>query len=92
MFDFLKDISRMWVWALMCLVTSTLLWHYYPAQLSNVLAKLNLLSLAAFAGYWLDRTAFQDRVHRQIGMGLYASWLRRAMIIVGTMLATALAL
>lgn len=68
--------------------------------------KLTLIHYGAVLGYWIDRTAFPDgrpstlgsdnqddkwTKDDVLGLVLVGSWLRRAVVIVGTMVAIALA-
>ena len=65
----------------------------YPHQAGTVLLKVNLLALAAWAGYWIDRSAFPyARPGDLLGPERSAAAMRRAVIIAGAMLSMALAL
>jgi hypothetical protein len=54
-----------------------------------ILWKVGHLNLAAFLGYWIDRSSFRDRITARSDSMLH---LRRALIIGLTMIAFALAL
>lgn len=66
----------------------------FPHQIGVVLSKVNLLSMAAIGGYWIDRTAAtpERRPHLLVGMDRSVAEMRRALIIAATMLSMALAL
>ncbi len=82
-------ITRMWQWAILSLCTSVAIFVAYPHQLGVVLFKLNLLSVAAWLGYWIDRAAFRNRITPASSTG---EQLRRAVVIGTTMLAMSIAL
>lgn len=87
------DSGRMGAWGYLALLTSIGLFVLYPHQLGTVLMKANLLALAAWAGYWIDRSAFPyARPGDLIGPERSAAATRRAVIIAGAMLSMALAL
>jgi hypothetical protein len=93
--DMLKsnDAGRMRWWLWLALATSLLVLALFPHQIGTVLAKANLLTLAAWAGYWIDRSAFPyARPGDLEGVHQDAAGLRRAVVIAATMLAMALAL
>lgn len=93
--DMLKsnDAGRMRWWLGLALATSLLVLILFPHQIGTVLAKANLLTLAAWAGYWIDRSAFPyARPGDLYGARQDAAGLRRAVVIAATMLAMALAL
>jgi len=88
-----KDLYRMSHWLLFSVMLYVFAWwlaqhgiDYYP-QLQTILWKLGHITLAGFIGYWLDRTVFRSR------LGEHSSdvqEIRRAIIVVGTMIAIAL--
>lgn len=87
------DSGRMGAWAYLSLLTSVALLILYPQQLGTVLMKGNLLALAAWAGYWIDRSAFPyARPGDLTGADQSAAAMRRAVVISGSMLSLALAL
>jgi len=89
----LKDAGRMGSWAWVALLTTVVLLFVYPHQAGTVLLKVNLLALAAWAGYWIDRSAFPyARPGDLLGPERSAAAMRRAVIIAGAMLSMALAL
>lgn len=85
--------GRMGSWAWIAAATGVGLLVLYPQQVGTVLAKANLLALASWAGYWIDRSAFPyARPGDLIGPERSAAAMRRAVIIAGSMLSMALAL
>lgn len=54
----LSRIPRMVDWAIIALVLSVLVWLVAPQQLPVSLYKLSLVTMAAVAGYWIDRSLF----------------------------------
>ncbi|MCV2359650.1 putative holin [Paucibacter sp. TC2R-5] len=70
-------------------------WAIAPQQLPVTLYKLTLVTIAAVAGYWLDRGLFPyarpDKVARCMGDAVIAAaMLRRAVIVAAAMLAMGL--
>ena len=68
---------------------------FFPQQVGVVLLKVNLLFLAAAAGYWIDRMAFpyaRPHMFADDTIESVASQIRRAIVIAAAMLAVALAL
>lgn len=53
-----SKLPRLTSWWLIALALSALVFFLAPQQIPVSLYKLNLLSLAAVAGYWVDRTAY----------------------------------
>lgn len=92
--DFLKgrELARMFdwlVWALLAYLGVTVLHHLGIApQLQTVLWKLGNLTVAAYAGYWIDRRAFSRIVTLSSGN----EQLRRALIMGCAMLSVGLGL
>lgn len=57
--DYPKNkLPRLTSWWLFALFLSLLVFAISPAQVPVALFKLNLISLAAIAGYWIDRSVF----------------------------------
>ena len=57
--DYPKNkLPRLMSWWLFALVLSLAVFAISPAQVPVALFKLNLISLAAIAGYWIDRSVF----------------------------------
>jgi hypothetical protein len=87
----MMDKLRMFQWVVIAIVmylaAGFLAAHQLQPQLQIILWKLGHITLAAFAGYWIDRRAF----HRsRIDAGSHAgSEIRRAIIIGAAMLAIA---
>jgi len=50
--------SRMSDWLLIAVILTLIVWLVAPKQLPVSLYKLSLISLAAVAGYWIDRSLF----------------------------------
>jgi len=87
-----KDLFRMGWWAAIALASLIAIAYISPHQISVVLVKINLLSLGAFTGYWVDRMAFPyARPHQMLGSSDYAE-IRRAIIIAAAIIGMALAL
>ena len=59
---------------------------FYP-QIQTVSWKLGHLTIAAFFGYWIDRNAFRDRITPD---SIPLITIRRAIIIMGSMIAISL--
>ncbi len=53
-----NKLPRLTSWWLFALVLSALVFAISPAQVPVALFKINLISLAAIAGYWIDRSVF----------------------------------
>ena len=53
-----SKLPRMTSWWLIALALSLAVFLIAPQQLPVILYKLNLISLAAVAGYWIDRKAY----------------------------------
>lgn len=100
-------------WLLIALGLSLLIFFLHPQQLPVSLYKLNLIAMAGFGGYWLDRSLFPyarpDRFYPECGIDdpdtaldfsidthihndlLFAvAQVRRALIVVGAMIAIGL--
>lgn len=63
-------------------------------QIGVVVTKINLLAIGAVGGYWIDRLASRPerRPHLLVGMDRSMAEVRRAIIIVASLLAMALGL
>lgn len=94
---------RMQSWMWLGLATTLAIALISPHQIGVLMAKINLLALAAWAGYWIDRTSSHMRSHEALTLLeqnpnirtalLYvATELRRAATIAAAMIAMALAL
>ncbi len=88
-----NDIVRMidWLaWALACYAAVLVLRGLDVApQAQTVLWKLGNLTVAAYAGYWIDRRAFRMRIEPGSDG---SEQLRRAIIMAAAMIAVALGL
>jgi hypothetical protein len=49
---------RMWDWLLITAVLLVIIYHIKPELLPVDVHKLSLITMAAFVGYWIDRSAF----------------------------------
>lgn len=102
LYRWVARLPRMAGWLCIALVLAAAVWLLAPQQLPVTLYKLSLVSMAAVAGYWLDRSLFPyarpDRVFRELRqagyleqcMALSAAMLRRALIVAAAMLAVGL--
>lgn len=90
----MKDIHRMFHWLLIAVflyaVAGTLAAAGAQPQLQIVLWKTGHITIAAFAGYWIDRQAFgHTRLNSDSAPQLQ---IRRAIVIGAAMLAMAMGL
>lgn len=90
-----NKLPRMIDWLLVTLVLIALIAVLSPQQLPVSLYKLSLLTMAAVAGYWIDRSLFPYARPDDISLApsaiLQASaMLRRAIIVGAAMLAVSL--
>jgi hypothetical protein len=85
--------SRMstWIWiSIPLLIVVAIL---SPQKIGLVVYKINLITIAAALGYWIDRTAFPYARPDEVSEGLMsASMVRRSMIMAACVLAMALGL
>lgn len=91
--DVKKEYHRMSQWLLIAVIlygSATLMAKqgidYYP-QIQTIFWKLGHQTIAAFFGYWVDRTMCRGRMTEASGE---MQGIRRAIIVVGAMLAIAL--
>jgi hypothetical protein len=79
-----------WIWAVLAASTALLVWQY-PEQAGVLLSKLNRIALGAALGVFLDRLVFPYA--RPNELDTEDAWMyRRAALMVGGMMAAALAL
>lgn len=78
----LRMIEWLLVAALFYSASLVMLRHGYGGPLQTLTWKLGHVTLGGFAGYWLDRTAFRDRVVCDTPPMVM---IRRAIIIFGAM-------
>ena len=79
-----------WIWLVLAVTTAVLVWQY-PEQAGVLLSKLNRIALGAALGVALDRAVFPYARPNEIDDE--APWMyRRAALMIGGMLAAALAL
>lgn len=87
------DLARMFdwlVWALVCYVlVFALRWLELAPQAQTVLWKLGNLTVAAYAGYWLDRRIFRSRI---TDTSPPLREIRRAIVVAAAMLTVGLGL
>lgn len=89
----LKTLSfpRLSGWLLVALLLTLAVWWLAPQQLPVTLYKLSLVTVAAVAGYWIDRGLFPYARPDQVADELInAAMLRRAIIVAAAMLAMGL--
>lgn len=99
----LPDMPRMLPWWIIALALAVAVFFLAPRQLPVSLYKLSLVSMAAVAGYWVDRSLFPyarpdalfpaaeptgDALARAVVLS--CAMLRRALIVAAAMLATGL--
>lgn len=88
-----RDLDRMidWlVWALCFHIAAIVLRHYsLEPQIQTVLWKLGNLTLASYAGYWIDRRVFGLRIIRGTPP---LEQIRRAIVVAAAMVAVGLGL
>lgn len=88
-----RDLGRMVDWLVMALcfhvAAIVLRTHQLEPQIQTVLWKLGNLTLAAYAGYWIDRRTFRGRLDLTSPPG---EQMRRAIIVAAAMVAVGLGL
>lgn len=76
---------------LLGLVAFAIVFWLNPAKLGLMLWGCSRLAVYAYIGYWVDRTLFPyARPHTLDGIAEGTAWKRRALIVVGCILAGAL--
>jgi hypothetical protein len=79
-----------WIWAVLAASTALLVWQY-PEQAGVLLSKLNRIALGAALGVALDRAVFPYARPNEVDTE--DAWMyRRAALMIGGMMAAALAL
>lgn len=64
-----------------------------PAQVPVIILKLALVTLAAFAGYWIDRELFSTARPHAVDLAVrHHAWYRRAIIVAAVLAAVAFGL
>lgn len=89
-------VFRMFQWLLIAaaLYASAMTLHYFStgptlwSPIETVLWKLGHVTVAGFAGYWLDRSLFRDR----ISANDKTCHMRRAVIVAAVVVAVAMGL
>ena len=75
---------RMTDWLIVALVLALVVWLMAPQQLPVSIYKLSLISLAAVAGYWIDRSLFPYARPDDLSLSdlqTASAYLRRAFIV-----------
>lgn len=89
-----KFSFRMWDWVLAALITLLAVWWIAPHQLSVVVYKVTLVTIAANLTFWIDHSLFKRARDRIDGVerDLYsaACMIRRALIFLGVVLGLSL--
>lgn len=88
-------IPRMTEWLIVSLLLLAAIWVLAPQQLGVSLYKLSLITMAAWVGYWIDRSLFpyarpDDAELNVSEMATSAAMLRRAIVVGCAMLAVSL--
>jgi hypothetical protein len=79
-----------WIWIVLAASTAVLVWQY-PEQAGVLASKINRIALGAALGVMLDRAVFPYARPNEVDDE--AAWMyRRAALMIGGMLAAALAL
>lgn len=85
---------RMLDWIIVAVLLAIAIAIVAPHQLPVTLYKLSLISAAAVAGYWLDRSLFPyarpDDLSLSPGIETAAAMLRRAIVIAACIIGVAL--
>lgn len=86
------DWHRMWPWLAIASVLLGVIAYLNPADVPVLIWKMNLLSLAAAIGYWVDRSAFPyGRPDMLVNLGDDGDWaMGEALVFVGAMLRRAI--
>ena len=80
----MPKFPRMTDWLLVAAVLTIIIWAIAPHQLGVTAYKLSLVSLAAVAGYWIDRRMFPYARPDELMLSdlqTAAAYLRRAIIV-----------
>ena len=75
---------RMLDWLVVSLVLALAIWLLAPHQLGVTIYKLSMVSLAAVAGYWIDRSLFPYARPDELsltGEQVSAAYIRRAIVV-----------
>lgn len=93
----LKEARRMASWLIVTLSLTAIIALLAPQQIGVTLYKLSLVTAAAWAGYWIDRSLFPYARPHALSQNLQdssrytAAMIRRAIIVAAAMLAMGLA-
>ncbi|HRD35089.1 MAG TPA: putative holin [Rhodocyclaceae bacterium] len=96
--NLLSPLPRLTDWIVITLVLTLTVLLIAPQQIPVSIYKLSLVSLAAVAGYWVDRSMFpyarphqcRELMRDDLGLIFCAVMLRRALIVSAAMLAVGL--
>lgn len=91
---FKQEPFRMSFFTALALLLAALIFYLSPAQFPVVVHKFALVTLAAVAGYWLDRHLFPYSRPDRVYYHQEREWamIRRAMLVSALMLSVAVAL
>lgn len=82
---------RMWPWLVAALVAVVYVGYTQPQMVGLLIWGLCKMCFGAFLGYWFDRSiARGKRPHELEGEAKYRAELRRAHVVVGSIIAMAL--
>ncbi|MCW2488895.1 putative holin [Candidatus Symbiopectobacterium sp. NZEC127] len=93
----LSRLKRLLGWQFMAVLLLVLIALVSPQQLTVVIYKISLITLAAVLGYWLDRSLFPKATPGQYlehspDLVFAAALIRRAIIVAAVCLAVAMGL
>lgn len=86
---------RMFDWFIISILLTLAIYVFAPQQLPVTLYKLSLVALAAWAGYWIDRSLFpyarpDNQSIQPYDIIIASAMLRRAIIVAATIVAVSL--
>ena len=85
------DAVRMWPWLFAALAAAVYIGHKQPQMVGLLIWGLCKMCFGAGIGYWIDRSVARGkRPHELEGEAKYHAELRRAYIVVGSIIALAL--
>jgi hypothetical protein len=84
----LRDLLRGWPWLFLSVLTLACTLVLAPAQAVVLIWSLSKLALAAYLGYWIDRTLFPYARPDQPQEGFSRNWsmLRRAILVAAVVI------
>jgi hypothetical protein len=86
----MRNLTRMLPWALLALLFYTAALATAQPQIQTLLWKVGHITLGANIGYWIDRTAFQDRLNPNTTDPIRA--MARAVVVAAAILGLSLGL